>query len=179
MTPQRFLHHSAPVFALPDLEGNLHRLVDYRGDIIILNFWSAECPWSERTDRELLPLVSAWNISSGNKHPRVVLIPIAPNANEPQNMLTSVAADRGLPFVLQDADRLVTKVYGAQTTPHLFVIDPEGNLRYQGAFDDVTFRQRIPSQYYLKDAVDALLRGDSPDPWETPAYGCTIVHFAG
>jgi hypothetical protein len=77
---------------------------------------------------------------------------------------------------LHDSQGLVAE-HGAQTTPHLFLIDPGGFLRYQGAFDDVTFRQRTPTQAYLYQAVEALLAGRLPDPAETPAYGCAIVRY--
>lgn len=170
------VHALAPEFALPDLEGRLHRLADYRGQIVVVNFWSAECPWSERTDWELIPALEAWN--AGMPTPRVVLLPVAPNANEPPEMLAAVARKRGLPLVLHDAHRKVAGMYGVHTTPHLFVVDAEGILRYHGAFDDVTFRQRTPTQHYLKDAVDALLRGDAPDPSDTPAYGCAVVEYS-
>ena len=172
------LDQPAPDFTLSDLNGNIHHLADYRGDVVILNFWSAECPWSERTDRELIPALTRWSTVSGNDNvSRVILLSIAPNANEPSQTLAAAAGERGIPLVLLDADHQITEIYGAQTTPHLFVIDSAGILRYQGAFDDVTFRQRTPTRHYLKDAVDALLRGDAPDPSESPAYGCSIVFF--
>ncbi len=168
----------APDFTLPDLDGNLHALHTYRGQVVILNFWSAECPWSERTDREILAALAGWRTASGATAPRVVLLSLAPNAHEPRTLLVQTAHARGLPVILQDLEARVADLYGAQTTPHLFVIDPAGLLRYQGAPDDITFRQRTATRHYLKDAVDALLRGDAPDSCETPAYGCSIVVFA-
>ena len=73
------------------------------------------------------------------------------------------------------ARQQVADLFGAQTTPHFFVLDQQGVLRYRGALDDVTFRQREPKNYYLHEAVQALLAGRLPEPAETPAYGCTIV----
>ena len=64
------------------------------------------------------------------------------------------------------------------TVRALFVIDPQGILRYQGALNDITFRRKTPTRHYLKDAVNALLRGESPEPAETSPYGCTIVYYA-
>jgi hypothetical protein len=54
-------------------------------------------------------------------------------------------------------------------------MDRDGILRYRGAVDDVTFRQRKATRFFLKEAVDALLEGHLPARTETPAYGCTIV----
>ena len=103
---------------------------------------------------------------------------IASNANEPPDLLRRVAAERGLPLLLHDPDHHVADLYDAQTTPHLFVLDAEGNVRYQGAFDDVTFRQRRPNRFYLHQAVEALLTGEEPNPEQTNPYGCTIVRYS-
>lgn len=160
----------APGFRLPDLEGHFHSLSDFPGKIVVVNFWSAECPWSERADREILALQNTW----GDK---VVLLNIAANANEPLELLRQAARERGLPLVLRDAAQSAARIYGAETTPHCFVIDGSGILRYRGAFDDRTFRQRQPTRSYVVDAVEALLAKRHPDPAETPAYGCTIVRI--
>ncbi|MEA3438691.1 MAG: redoxin domain-containing protein [Chloroflexota bacterium] len=158
---------TAPDFELPDLDKKLHRLSDWQGSIVILNFWSAECPWAERTDPELLANVSIWGEG-------VNLCAISSNTNEPARILRRVAAEREVPLVLHDSLGHTADLYGALTTPHIFVIDREGKLRYQGAFDDVTFRQREPTRLYLKDAVNALLAGRQPEPAQTTPYGCAI-----
>ena len=155
-------------FELPDLQGKFHRLTDYRGKIVILNFWSAECPHSERTDRYLIGLLEK---REGN----VVLLSIAPNRNESIPMLEEAAKARGLPIVLIDAGHIVADLYEAQTTPHAFVVDREGVLRYRGAVDDVRFRQREATRFFLEEAVEVLLDGRLPEVAEMPAYGCAIV----
>jgi len=160
----------APLFTLPDLVGNLCSLEGERGRTVILNFWSAECPWAERADELLLSGLEEWG-------EEVTLWSIASNANESGKLLANVASQRGLPLVLRDRDREVADLYGAQTTPHLFVIDAMGFLRYQGAPDDITFRQRTASQFYLDQCVQAILAGKQPEPEQTPPYGCTIVRF--
>jgi hypothetical protein len=162
------LGHPAPDFSLLDLSGQIHRLNDYRGRIVILNFWSAECPFAERVDWELVRYLREWG-------GRVVLLTIAANANEIQAQVAAAARQRGLGPVLLGSRSGVPDEYEAQTTPHLFVVDADGILRYRGAFDDVTFRQREATRSYLKDAVEALYAGRSPEPAETAPYDCTIV----
>ena len=163
------LNSPAPDFSLPDLNGKIHRLSEYRGRIVILNFWSAECPFAERVDLELVRYLWGWG-------KRVVLLTIAVNANESQAQVAAAARQRGLAPVLLGSRSEVPDEYEAQTTPHLFVVDTDGILRYCGAFDDVTFRQRAATRFYLKDAVESLSAGLSPEPAETAPYGCTIVH---
>lgn len=162
------LNQPAVNFELPDLEGRLHRLQDRRGKIVIINFWSAECPHSERTDHSLIDLLEMW-------HGEVDLLSIAANRNESVVMIQEVARTRHLPTVLIDAQQTVADLYGAVTTPHAFILDREGILRYRGAVDNVTFRQRQATRSYVQEAVEALLQGRCPETNETPAYGCTIV----
>lgn len=159
----------APDFELPDLNGTVHRLSDYRGRIVILNFWSAECPACERVDADLSACLRAWG-------GRVVLLTVAANAGETDETLAAAARARGLPGVLRGRPE-VLDAYNAQTTPHLFVVDEDGILRYRGAYDDVTFRQRTPTKFPLRDAVSALLEGRLPEPAETAPHGCAIVRF--
>ncbi len=157
-----------PDFVLPDLQGHLHRLSEGRGRIVILNFWSCECPHVERTDADLLAALRRWGEA-------VLLLPIASNANESAEALDRVARARGLPWVLRDANQEVADRLGAMTTPEVFIVDREGVLRYHGAPDDVTFRQRTPTRSYVEEAIDALLAGNLPPVTETPPFGCSIV----
>src|SRR5690349_2220818 len=162
------LNQLAPNFELPDLEGGFHKLCDARGKIVIINFWSAECPHSGRTDRLILDLLEKWNR-------QVELLSIAANQNESIQMIAETATARYMPRILIDAQHVVADQYEAMTTPHVFVLDREGILRYRGAVDDVTFRRHTATQFFLREAVESLLQGSLPELNETPAYGCTIV----
>jgi peroxiredoxin len=162
------MNQLAPDFTLPDLEGHIHMLSDYRGRLVIVNFWSAECPHSQRVDNFLQAYRAEWGEA-------VVILSIASNGNESQEMISRIARNRNLQVVLRDAEQAVAERYEALATPHVYLIDRQGVLRYRGAVDDVSFRQREPSRYYLKEAVDALLSGRLPDPLETQPFGCTIV----
>ena len=164
------INHPAPDFELPDLDGRSHRLSDYCGNIVIVNFWSCECPHSERTDKAIMAMFVQWRDAS-----RVVMLSIAANRSENVEALKTAANARHLPTVLIDAQCFVADIYEAQPTPHAYVIDREGILRYRGAIDDVTFRQRTPTRFFLDEAVESLLEGRLPTVTESPGYGCTIV----
>jgi len=175
------INHPAPDFELPGLDGRLHRLSDYRGRIVIVNFWSCECPHSERTDKAIMAmLVQHLHRAAAQRavqvwQDEVVMLSIASNRSENVEALKNAADVRRLPTVLIDAQCSVADMFEAQTTPHVFVIDRGGILRYRGAIDDVTFRKRTPSRFFLDEAVEALLEGHLPALTESPAYGCTIV----
>jgi len=162
------INQLAPDFELPDMEGKIHRLSDYLGKIVIINFWSCECPHSERTDKAMMAKFAQWC-------EEVVLLSIASNVNESAEAVREAAKARRLPAVLIDAKHIIADVFDAQTTPHVFVIDREGVLRYRGAVDDVSFRQRSVTRFFLDEVVEALLEGHSLALTESPAYGCTIV----
>jgi peroxiredoxin len=162
------INEPSPDFELPDLQGHRHKLTDYRGKIVIVNFWSADCPHSERTDLSMMACIVQWG-------EEVVLLSIAANRSEPIQMLEEAAKTRRIPEVLVDAEHVVADLYEAVTTPHVFVLDRAGILRYRGAVDDITFRQRKATRFFLEEAVEALLEGRLPEIAETSAYGCTIV----
>jgi len=165
------INQPAPEFTLPDLGGRIHMLSDYRGRIVIVNFWSAECPHSERVDADITACLVQWSDS-------VALLSIASNANESDEAVMAAAHRRKIPVLLRDADQSVADRYEALTTPHAFVIDRQGILRYRGAADNVGFRQREATKFYLKEAIEALLAKHLPEITEVRPFGCTIVRYS-
>src|SRR5215510_11050461 len=104
------LNQPAPNFALPDLEGRIHRLSDYCGKIVIVNFWSCECLHSERTDRSTMACLVQWGAE-------VELLSIVSNRNESTKCVEEAAKPRRLPKILMDAGHVVADLYEAVTTP--------------------------------------------------------------
>lgn len=157
-----------PDFALPDLRGETRRLSDLLGRVAVLMFWSCECPHVERLDRALAHMGMDWRED-------VIVWRIASSANEVPEQLRLHADALGVAPVLLDTDQAVAVSLGAEVTPHVVVLDRQGIIRYAGAADDVTLRQREPRRSYLAEAVAALLRGTPPDPSEVPAFGCVLT----
>ena len=162
---------AAPDFSLPDLDDARHTLKDYLGRVVVLNFWSAECPWSRRADE-------IFTSQLAELAPEVKVLSIASNINEPREELFEEARQRGIEPLLIDQDHAIADLYRAQTTPHYFVIDRDGILRFQGAPDNATFRQKEATEDYLLSAVRAVMAGRKPDPDRSMPYGCTIVRHA-
>jgi peroxiredoxin len=161
---------TAPDFELKALNGRTHRLSNASGSVVVLNFWSVECPWAERGDELLLSLLEDWGSE-------VLVWWIDSNVNETPDRMRAEAEARGVGPVLIDPDHAVADQYGAATTPHVYVIDGDGILRYRGAPDDVNWAQKEPKTDYLGPAVAAAREGRSPDPASTPAFGCSLVRF--
>ncbi len=161
------LNQPAPPFTLPDLDGRKHRLADWSGRLVILEFWSADCGSCERVDLGLRSLQTELG-------DQLTLVVIAA-APEPISLIRRVVERRKIPLVLRDGHQKVTGEYGVVVTPTLFILDREGVLRYRGAYDDRTFRKRESSRLYVIEAVRALLAGSQPALQETTAYGCVLM----
>jgi peroxiredoxin len=164
------INRFAPDFSLPAVNGGRVGLSDFRGSFVVLTFWSAECPWSRRADVLLVYRSLAWS-------PRCVqIVGVASNITETENEIAHEVEKRGVRYpVLLDLDQGVANSYKAQTTPHFFVMDKRGIVRYTGALDDASFKQPRPKILHLDRAVAALLDNRTPDPAVTLPYGCSIV----
>jgi peroxiredoxin len=164
------INRLAPDFELRGLDGRLYRLSDTRGRIVIVDFWSADCPHIVRADASLRAAMNRWGED-------VVWLAVASNANESLAEVENAARERGLPTVLIDAEHEAADAFAAQVTPEAFVLDREGVVRYGGAVDDVTFRrsQKTATRWFVEEAVDALLRGELPAVVEVAAFGCSII----
>lgn len=163
------LNQFGPDFTLPAVNAGRVSLADFRGAVIVLTFWSAECPWSRRADVLLLYRELTWT-------PRgVQVLGIASNPGEPEAEITYELERRGVRYpVLLDIGQSVAAAYQAQTTPHFFVMDRRGIVRYTGALDDATVEQPRPRVLHVDQAVNAVLDGRRPDLAATPPYGCVI-----
>jgi peroxiredoxin len=165
----------APTFALKDVLSNEEvSLASLRGQIVVINFWSVECPWSRRYDQYFIERARTWGEAG------IRLLFIDSNHHEAIYEMQDLAEELGIENpILCDAGNVAADAYGAVTTPHIFVIDADGFIAYQGAVDDQSFRQQEATVHYLDAALDALRRGESPDPADTLPYGCAIVRDYG
>jgi peroxiredoxin len=170
MDPLIQVGEHAPAFQLPDINGGTYNLEKMLGKIILINFWSAECEWCQRVDHEVNSYQDIWN-------EQVRLLWIASNSNETPTLIKNIVTQRNLPVVLMDEQHRVSDRYGAQTTPHFFILDAQGILRYQGAWDDITFRHRVATIEYVPQAIEALRHGQEPGITQTQPYGCVMVRF--
>lgn len=164
----------APDFTLTDVISNeFIQLADLRGQPVILNFWSVECPWSRKFDEYFRERAVQWAEAG------MWLVFIDSNDNEAIYEMQDLAEELEITHpVLHDQHNVIADQYGALTTPHIFVIDANGIIVYQGAVDDRSFRQPEATINYLDAAVEALINGEALISANTPAYGCAIVrHF--
>jgi thiol-disulfide isomerase/thioredoxin len=164
----------APAFALTNaVDGNTVRFAPGDGKLSVVVFTCNQCPYAKAFEPRLIAL--------GNEYAKRGVAFYAIDSNddsaypiETMPEMKSRASTKNYPFpYLKDGDSRVARAYGARVTPHVFVIDGTGVVRYRGYVDDSakpTERQHTG----LNDALDALLAGKEVKVAATKAFGCTI-----
>ncbi|MBB6430866.1 thioredoxin family protein [Algisphaera agarilytica] len=173
----------APAFTLTDSNGVEHSLEDFAGKTVVLEWTNQQCPFVKKFYGQ--GHMQAWQ-EAYTTQDDVIWLTICSSAPGKQGHLTAEGwntevAEKGInsTAVLLDEDGTVGKAYAAKTTPHIYVIDGEGVLRYQGAIDSVRSTRTSDidgATNYLADAVDALLAGSEVAEHTTQPYGCGVKY---
>jgi peroxiredoxin len=172
----------APDFSATDVQGQPFKLSDHKGKIIVLEWTNPECPFVKKHyETGNMQKVQKAALEKGAEW--IVINSAAP---EKQGHLTSaeaiqVAEQAGASNTAQILDETgeVGKLYGAQTTPHMFVIDKDGNVAYMGAIDDNSSPKHETvetAKNYVAEAVSALTEGKSVETSVSQPYGCAVKY---
>ena len=165
----------APDFRLKGVDGKKYSLKDFtEAKGFILTFTCNHCPFAVMYEDRI--------ISLHNKYAPLGYPVIAINPNDPdvqpedsfENMIVR-AREKNFPFVyLFDDGQEIYPQYGAERTPHVFLLDKSRKVRYIGAIDDNARDASMVNNKYVENAIAALERGEEPSPAFTKAIGCTI-----
>ncbi|MEO0600643.1 MAG: thioredoxin family protein [Myxococcota bacterium] len=168
----------APGFTLTDLDGKSHSLSDYRGKTVVVEWFNPGCPYVKYAHGEG-PLAE-----QATRTVDADTVWLAINSGAPGKQGYGVElnqkakADWAMAHpILVDEDGKVGKAYDAVTTPHMYVIDPEGVLRYQGAIDNAPLGKANGEPVnYVEQALGDLAAGRSVKTANTKAYGCSVKY---
>jgi peroxiredoxin len=172
------LNETVPDFALPDLGGKTHRISDYRGKTVVLEWFNPGCPFVVYAYEEG-PL-KGMATQHGDE-----LVWLNINSGAPGNQGAGIAQNQkakkewGIQHpVLLDESGAVGQAFGAKTTPQLVVIDAEGTIRYNGALDNAPRGKQKAESYeaHLVNAIQALAAGQRVEPQSTKPYGCSVKY---
>ena len=173
---------AAPDFHGSDSNGNSQTLAQYRGKFVVLEWANQGCPYEqkhyksgnmERLQREWTSKGVVWLsvISSAPGEQGYVTPP-----EENDYLRTMHAAPTA---AVLDPSGAIGRLYGAKTTPHMFVIDPQGRLVYEGALDDQPTPNpaslKIAHNYVSEALEDAMAGKPVPTPVTRP-YGCNVKY---
>jgi peroxiredoxin len=172
----------APNFTLSDTNGKNHSLSDFQGKFVVLEWTNHDCPFV----RKHYDSQNMQNLQKAYTGKGVVWLTINSSApgkqgHFPPETWNELTKTKGASptAVLLDTDGKVGKMYGAQTTPHMYVIDPKGTLVYQGAIDSTPSADSddIPkSKNYTQAALDESMAGKNVSTPSTKSYGCSVKY---
>lgn len=176
------LNEPAPDFTLKDFNGKEYTLSDFKGKYVVLEWVNFGCPFVQK------------HYGSGNmqklqeKYTKkgVVWLSICSSAEGKQGYydpmeLTKVTKKHGVngTAYLIDESGKVGKMYDAKTTPHMYIINPEGKLIYAGAIDDMrstNVEDVKTAKNYVKSLLDNCLAGKEIEAMTTTPYGCSVKY---
>jgi peroxiredoxin len=158
---------------VPGVDGKTHSLSDLKDkQVVVVVFTCNSCPIASDYEDRIIAFAKA---SAGADNPTAV-VAINVNTVEEDRLpkMKERAESKNFPYpYLYDQTQKIAKAYGAIYTPEFFVLDKERKIAYMGAFDDNIESSKVKRQY-LKPAVEAVLKGEKPNPAKTNAAGCLI-----
>ena len=165
----------APSFELNSFDGKSVSLSDYRGKIVVLEWMNFECPFSRyhyETKNTMVELANKY------KDKNVVWLTVNSTSHTTPEPNKTFAKRHGLSYlILDDRSGKVGRAYGAETTPHMYIINPRGNIVYEGAIDDSPLGQKKEGVVnYVDNALAELTAGKAVSTTKTKPYGCTVKY---
>ena len=172
----------APDFKLTDTDGKTHSLAEHKGKYVVLEWTNPQCPFVQKHyESGNMQKLQAEYAKKG-----VVWLSIDSSAQGKEGYLT---ADQGKTWVkeagaastalLLDPDGKVGKLYGAKTTPDMFIVDPEGKLVYAGAIDSIPSANKADiakATNYVRVGLDEAMSGKAVTTTSTKSYGCGVKY---
>jgi peroxiredoxin len=165
-----------PDFSLPGVDGQTYALSELlkTSQAVAVIFSCNHCPYVRAWEGRMKDIQRDYQA----KGVRLVAIGSNDAAKYPDDDFSHMkqrAEQEGFNFLyLRDESQAVARAYGGTHTPHVFLLDPAGVLRYRGAIDDNYDEPDAVQHPYLRNALDAVLSGQTPEPAVSQAVGCTI-----
>jgi len=172
----------APDFSLKDSKDNSQKLSAYLGKFVVLEWLNPECPFVKKH-------YSGGNMQKLQKEytsKGVIWLSIISSAPGQQGHCTGPQAEANRKdmnasptAVLLDPSGDVGQKYGAKTTPHMFIINPDGKVIYAGAIDSINSPKSADcdkATNYVRETLDAALAGKPVPTSQTKSYGCNVKY---
>jgi peroxiredoxin len=173
---------AAPDFTLTDTTGTAHSLSDFAGKYVVLEWTNRDCPFVVKhySEGDMQALQKSMTAEG------VVWLQLVSSAEGKQGYLTPVegetlreSQEMHSTAMLLDTSGAVGRQYGARTTPHMYLINPEGTLIYQGAIDSIKSTRQsdiAKAKNYVQAAYDSAKAGEPIEEATTVPYGCGVKY---
>ena len=172
----------APEFALTDTNGAKHSLSDFKGKFIVLEWFNPDCPFVHKHyDSGNMQALQKQYTSKGVIWLLINSSAAGKEGNYSASEFNAILKDKNATdtALLLDSKGEVGKLYGAKTTPHMFVINPDGILIYQGAIDNKPSPDPsdiATSKNYVRETLDSAMAGKPVEVAATKSYGCSVKY---
>jgi len=147
-------------------------LNDIKEDVVVLVFLANHCPVVQMYDDRIIDFTNDYK----GKSVKVVGVAVSTQDVDRLPAIKTYIKDKAINYVYgHDESQAIGRAYGATNTPQFFVLDKDRVIQYMGAMDDSQKDSNV-KKTYLRDAVDAVLKGDSPEIKETQPKGCGVSY---
>jgi peroxiredoxin len=172
----------APDFKVRDTSGKEQSLSAYKGKFVVLEWVNPGCPFVQK-HYDTSNMQSTQKAAESKGVVWLTVSSTAPDAGDYRKPaeLASWLKDKGAAptATLMDDDGKIGKAYGARTTPHMYVISPQGKLVYAGAIDSKATARKDDvktATNYVSAALDEALAGKPVSKASSEPYGCSIKY---
>ncbi len=168
---------TAPAFTLKSFDGRAISLSDYKGKIVVLEWLNPECPYVRYHYEKKNTMIE---LAKKYKAENVVWLAVTSTKHFTPETDKEFADKHNLDYaILSDNSGVVGRAYGAKTTPHIFIIDTDGNIAYDGGIDNAPLG--IPPAgealiNYVDKALTELIGGKTVSTPKTKSYGCSVKY---
>lgn len=182
VTDSAVVGEPAPDFEVVDASGEMHSLSDYEGQYVILEWLNHGCPFIQKhyNGNNMQQLQKKYTEEDVVWLSVISSAPGTQGYMEPEEALQSIEEQGGSPSaILLDPDGTMGHAYDARVTPHMFIIDPDGILRYNGAIDDQPSARPNTlkgAHNYIDAAMTSLRNGEEVEVKTNTPYGCTVKY---
>jgi peroxiredoxin len=173
---------AAPNFSLPDTNGKPHSLADLKGKYVVLEWYQPDCPFVRKHYRSgNMQALQKEYTAKGVTWLSIDSSAPGEEGNYPAGKLNEISAQDSAArtALLLDPSGEVGRLYGAKTTPDMYVIDPSGVLVYKGAIDNkrsTDLADVKTATNYVKGALEAVMAGKTVATTATQPYGCSVKY---
>ena len=179
---QAVVNQPAPTFSVQDASGKTVSLADFKGKHVVLEWVNPGCPFVQKHyNSGNMPATQKDATAKG-----VVWLAVSSTAKEasdyqpPAELNAWLKGKNAVPTAtLMDTDGKVGRAYGARTTPHMYIVDPQGKLVYAGAIDSKPSANPADiktATNYVSQALAESLAGKPVSVATTRAYGCSVKY---
>jgi thiol-disulfide isomerase/thioredoxin len=174
---------AAPDFALPGIDGQIHKLSDYRDSrLLVVMFLCNHCPTSQLYEGRVKKLVDDYSgkgvgfVAIQPNDPKAILLSELGYTDVSDSLeemkIRAAYRNFNFPYLYDGETQATARAYGVQATPHVFIFDGERKLRYEGRIDN-SQRESLVKIQDARAALDSLLAGQPVAVTHTPAFGCS------